>query len=1709
MYISEIDNILDQTLTKFMYSWILEPKLKELPTIQQIIKEPNFIKYQKDINKILEFGIDLIDEKNITKIVTKSSNITLIKNTITTYIGYYLFLTIAINYHGKIDLFNNNLIEFSRHQSNYKLEIDNFFNSESNANIIKVYHLILDFMDYLEKFNSKNSKNNSKLNDNILDNYSLSFREFIKNIEEDTLKKFVSMMSNYKKDKILIDHNIIRTMIYLNLYKTSEKKEIFNIIESTETSNGEFIFIDVVIPKSAFIDYSSIEAVLDPSEINTNLPETIYDLINENFSENINEARKYFSDFELKIQKLLDTNIIIPIVDDFLLYHKNNEKYDKKDVENNDNTKKKDETKLKYIINKLNTVGDYYKSPKDIKKLFYVPLQDRNAVLTNTFEDIKIISKIKNLTKTNNELMDLFNELITYKIYPYISFKDFNKTSFIFSSDKTINATRNVSYQNINKKKFNVIQNRIVSEDMLVNIVGFAIIYNDNDIECLNTNTFVDVCSETNIPLDIIKILLENKLRQKIFPNSKHNHKVDKNYYWLFDLEKQKYNVPYYDISPNMPKNDIMKIIAAYLYDYLMESVINVIKDEIKASHPKNITELINNFDNIRGSYYDITNPQYSKDINELEYLMYYVKSKRVDDLYDYNEDLFPGLYGDVKDLPSVLSKPAQKIPKINLYPDFKVSIPKTLETITIKKANEDVRDVEEEQIDTTEHINAICQHNVSWDKLNLLKYNHKERYSSLVYEFIQQYVTISADQTLICKSCKSQLDIKKYILDGQYDNATQTYITFSIHMDQNIEEMPEYERYKTSVRSLDKIIDRIASIINLQGITGISYSVRIKRRNVVKDVLDSVLVNNKYLLKSSYLQNRDKFVYKFGINKMLSNFYRFELENTIFIYSSKEKDFYKFIKYNNIISYIIINLILEMSDSQITSLNNDKICSYYIYKKIGFSLFENLKITVNKSGDIKPLSDFPVLCYLIYLTSCFVTKYNLWADTIGEEKTSGITKKKFNPIIQKSIINTVVELFNIMLSVDAEEEKKRKVYFYEIFQTKYYFKLNLFKDYNVIKKLDKMYLSEGLTKAEKSGLLESNKFDIKSTESYQNDFTYDNLWEKYRKKYCLERFLIPKIIKNITNMSEISNLSNCIDGLFHNFKTEGTNFICTNCKLKSNIEDFIPESVKVIGKRYIIIYLRKLAGKYCKNGDVHQFKYYRNKDVNICINCKYQQGKFITYSDKELFELYDKIETIKKQNNLLVEQLILNSKNSISEKNNLLKKMFNKIVYKFQKYDNNINKSINALLDLSQKLLGKDIIIEGKTYNLYDNVYVIDHDYNGTKLEKPIIIYEEEKKFRYVNNHPHYKRDVLIYTIQKNTRYELFYDLHEKYLIGYREVNKEYNDIKNKFPKLEINYSIKNILTLIGFTRTNPNLRDFYPEIYGMTEDAFKEKFNNYNIGIFINKIANRRLDVIKKVGLEIKKYINRFKYNYKVDIITYEGFFKTSDKQGDKFVEKTFISDSANNSLDLIYVKYQKKIENDIVTKEKNKNDVRIFLKHINNINIYLPFENIKINKKDLPSFSQYINYDFVLKNDFFSNITLNYIYDEIIRLIEFNQNKYAKTNIIHFILDLIVTLFNQYNYEVSRSNIELSYFHQIEYTTEFYLETQNSEFMFDALEYYSNQDDIKNYENLDADDKEKLDNDLYDAEEEINAMDFGDEEVMDPEGIFDFAYESALTA
>ena len=76
--------------------------------------------------------------------------------------------------------------------------------------------------------------------------------------------------------------------------------------------------------------------------------------------------------------------------------------------------------------------------------------------------------------------------------------------------------------------------------------------------------------------------------------------------------------------------------------------------------------------------------------------------------------------------------------------------------------------------------------------------------------------------------------------------------------MDTPLEDIPEYEKYKGSIRSIDKLIEKIALVSNISYYVGLSPTVKSRRKAVTKDVIDIVLENNR-ILKRNYKERNEK----------------------------------------------------------------------------------------------------------------------------------------------------------------------------------------------------------------------------------------------------------------------------------------------------------------------------------------------------------------------------------------------------------------------------------------------------------------------------------------------------------------------------------------------------------------------------------------------------------------------------------------------------------------------------------------------------------------------------------------------------------------------------------------------------------------------------------------------------------------------------------
>ena len=130
----------------------------------------------------------------------------------------------------------------------------------------------------------------------------------------------------------------------------------------------------------------------------------------------------------------------------------------------------------------------------------------------------------------------------------------------------------------------------------------------------------------------------------------------------------------------------------------------------------------------------------------------------------------------------------------------------------------------------------------------------------------------------------------------------------------------------------------------------------------------------------------------------------------------------------------------LELNESQISYINSDKkgFCNFPIFDKVYQTLFGDIKIRRNNKGETAPIKNYVILCYVLYMMACYASKYSIWYFDFKEDAKDKAKKLKMQPIIQKIIIHTTIDIINSVL----ENAATSKSNIYEILSIKFYNKL-------------------------------------------------------------------------------------------------------------------------------------------------------------------------------------------------------------------------------------------------------------------------------------------------------------------------------------------------------------------------------------------------------------------------------------------------------------------------------------------------------------------------------------------------------------------------------------------------------------------------------------------------------------------------------------------
>lgn len=1588
MYISEIDNILDMAIDD-----IFENLKKYKSELEELYKTKNLMKYEKKMNEMILKLFKLIDEEALKAIIRKTANIEMVINVIKKYCAYYIFIHIGLNYKESIQTFNNNITEIST--SPTKIKIEDFFITFTNSKIIHSVQLIQNINEY---FKNKEKYQYNQLLDEFIKFYG------IQNLSN--LEKFIKDEPN-KNVKM---HNLIKLIIFTTLYVSKEKEEIFNILEESENATGDFIFIDIVIPKSDFVDYHAIESILTEKEIKNSYHKIIYDVINVDTVGEMEHVKNYYSNYEYKINKLVENNIIVPIVDDILLYDNINYSYE----QNKEKDKKKtDNTRIKFIVSNINKARELYSNPVENKKIFYEPYDYKNVILINSIENFKIKSSIKNFINIPTELVGLYIDFETYINYPFLSYKDIkNNNGFPIVLKQTNDVIRFVCLDKNIKHPTNELYVRSTSKHNIINMVGFAVVNNNIDLHCMNTTQFKNYSNLHNVN----EMIEEGLLKKMEFKYLKKNFD---NFYVLFNMKTQKYNIGQNNTIDKYNNN--VEMLVAYYYDYYVSQLILFIHKEFEKMKNKTIDFYINTLNNFIFKFPDILNKSYIQSYSNLMELIY-KKVNLTQDEYDESEDKFNGIFGNIYKLPSFIKKSVQTKPILNIS-----TIPKNIKNKII--TNGKLSD------------NVICQHYISWNNID---YNN----SNDIYEFMDMFVSYDNQNNYICSSCGAQIDLKKYVNETVYSNGTQNQHLMDVLVNTNIEDIYEYTKYKTAIMNIDKIIDKISSIVGLKFLGGALYSAISKRKIITKNTVDLSIQQNLYATKIDYYGNRQQILTSYGFNdKTVYSFPIFDFENTIFTKSSKDDDLYKINKYNTILSYIIILILIELDELQFLNFKPDKLVNYKVFDKIFMQVFKNYKIIVNMSHDLEHIYKYPILCFAIFVITGYAVKYNIYG-----KKEDNITNKHL------ILIGLVIEYFNLILTAPSDELMKNKIYIYEVITSKYYLKLKtLYNNSKFLEKIKHQYTNTNIEK-ETENLFETDKYNFDFVEK---DF---NVSDVFIPKPANSGYLLLEKSSNHKNVypNNISTCSNCPSGIFHNFDDS---FKCSLCDFKIvDCKDDSKSNIDIL-ENYKKEKLFKLTTKYCMNGNIHIFK------NDICINCNYDRDKKQTFTMEELEKLKKSIKHIKYQNYIeLSKQITFKNENTEKEKKEIVR-IIDKINTNFEKKKKDIKKTVIDFMDFIQNIIGLEININKEDYHLQYNIYKIYYDIDGKKLENPYNIIENSKDVSFIKNHDVFNTDVIIFNIFQPEKMELYYSYLTKVLLGYKKHGKNLISVKlNQLCVFHVNYSIKNILLTYGLKSVNLHVKDYYPNLKPNEEVEMKK---------FINRISNLRFNHLLNLGLELKKYVSRLHNKYFKYLIP-PPFLESS-----VFTRQDYEHNYYNQKNDINYVYSMKKMNNaNIENTYKHKK----FIKHYSTIRSYYKYVPIDDDFKKSLSLSSNLIIDF----DNSSNVILNYFIEEMQYFIE-NNDKNIKNNLVLFLLELIINLFSSINIDVS-SNVSLIIYEQkINLNSELYKEIISSSVINEITDLYgiSTEEEMEEY----SDElKQIIQNDKEDNEELNDAMEEVEEDDYD---------------
>ncbi|CAH6420434.1 Hypothetical protein MVR_LOCUS129 [uncultured virus] len=1624
MYVNQIDNIIDQILDQLYLEG-----LSQDPAFQAIIQEHkiDFVEYREQINQFIQSFMAKIDTVPIQKLINNKENLNRIMDIIKRYVAYYYFLSLAFYYSGTQKDFRNNMIQYSKLQENSTFTIKNFFDTANNYQIVIFFKMIHDVVRILNMTPlQQKTLNISDVKDSI---------NFLNSLGADYIDSYIRT-ANDTNDAVTIDvHNLIKTVVFREIYVNQEQGIVFEILNDIEESQHEFTFIDIIVEGDDTADFENFRQIFAGRDNADALAQSLFMLVNDSIKIPTTIT------IDERNNGLLGLGFLTPVVDDFLRYHRDTERLETESnkalqipltsTNNAKNVqlallyqqrKKKDNTRAQLIVNKIDAISDYYSetvrdNPEllaSVSKFFQNPLAYRKAVTHNYLDEVHVMNKIHNQGRKVIEENEYYLELVQIIRQAYFNFKEFKNygTMLTLSNPRPLNMVRYDNIEMQTQLKHLELDMHTGVADEVVGLVGLCVgPFVRGPIQCNRKEQLVDIRtitvrygrgSEPGISerqttngylqmFRIIKYFLIDTIVVEFEPKFVITHKygvlldlnrdiMDKVIYWTYDPELDIYDTDTYENTKQYNFQETLRHVNSVLYDRIRDLLYKKLVQLIDTHRDRSLFEVETLMETYIALVHLDLSPEEKHDLIIMQYLHHMVLQP--DQVLHIEAD-------QLEPRPEFVLKNIIPPPVIHID----MSNPLAIHRFQKLELGSSITKAETKGDFEVSSMRDRCQHEVEWATLEKQRSRNLNKYNLELTEFIDKFAVETPQSDFVCSVCGQMLPIKEYVPDGKFNDATQRFVSNYVPLDIPLRDIREYKPYTRIIAFLDELINRFSLITGTTMFTGPDKDTHQKRKALIKHIIDLVVLHNSVNIKKNIPEDQRlaMMARRYNIDKDLDSIYFFELDNSVLELSAdvsqSEADLNR-LKYNNILLYFLLLFFCELNGTQIVMMSKDNIANIGTYLRWGPKLFGNLLIRTNINGnETAPILDYPVLCYLIFTCGYWLIKYKRWV-------VSGTDPKKFNPFFLKIIINSLVDLIN---SISVEAGLHPDDYVYMLTASKIYSQLgSVFKNDRIIGLLERSQQQYSREPAIASQV-PVKESPIK-TYPIANPIALTfkpNTFPSYKISSGIRIDTPDDLIFAVTPL--ITDITNCDDGTYYKWKSTVEAVIATSCNDLPTTE-----ATGSINRLDVTYYhnMALVAERRCILGTLHDFE---EKDgATVCSICGRMPSA--VYTESELNKLADNLQALENERAL---EIMEHEQIKAEEDDNETAAIDQVTDTIIANYESATSKKplgqfavmVDKLLDALSMSVADDTNLDISKYPVYlrDDVYIIDHTFNGAPLNEPIILTQKDNRVLFKADHPHFKMDVYYYS-DNRAQADVFYDAVTLKYLGYKEKHKDYVAINRPNIYLKISPSIRDRLITIGYLTRYINITDaFNSNLKTMTDI-------NENYFHILDSLIREHIIKIRSI---IDKFISvLYKVqNYKPNPPSTEG--------------PTFIL-PATQALDLIVTKYANLIPHLKLGADDRAfadwHDVRTQLS-------YDPIDWIETNVR--ASENMYVNSDTINYYDAASSVMMYYLVDRLTAVLNEATETAPRVNIVQMYIEIIAHIYNLYNTDSFKNSIDLKRF------------------------------------------------------------------------------------